>query len=141
MFVAAVSVAGAVQTTAESPSRFSGLSYFAAHHPEPEARPRTSLHTGLQRVRDTAQTSCFLGRATVGNLRVTGEEAGRSAHQAQSKDTVQPHWKKHSSSALPRKFNNLVFHLLPPLQFFCRASLRKLLWLQTVRKVCLGSGR
>ena len=67
---------GAVQTPAEPPSRFSGLSDFAVHHPKPTAKPRTSLHTSLQRAGDIVYTSCFLSHPAMGNLQVTGEEAG-----------------------------------------------------------------
>lgn len=72
---AQVSVQSAVQTTAEPPSYFSGLNNFAVHHPEPTAKPRTSPHSSLQRVRDISYTSCFLSRSAMGNLQVTDEEA------------------------------------------------------------------
>lgn len=70
-----VSVQSAVQITAELSSYFSGLNNFAVHHPEPMAKPRTSLHSSLQRVGDIAYTSCFLSRPAMGNLQVTDEEA------------------------------------------------------------------
>lgn len=72
---AQVSVQSAVQTTAEPPLYFSGLNNFAMHHPEPMAKPRTSLHSSLQRVRDISYTSCFLSLPAMGNLQVTDEEA------------------------------------------------------------------
>lgn len=70
-----VSVQSAVQTTAEPPSYFSGLNTFAVHHPEAMAKPRTSLHSSLQRVGHIAYTSCFLSRPAMGNVQVTDEEA------------------------------------------------------------------
>lgn len=73
---AQVSVPGAVQTTAEPPSWFTGLSNFVVHHPKPTAKPKTSPCTSLQRVRDIACTSCFLSHPATGNLQVTDEEAG-----------------------------------------------------------------
>lgn len=87
------SLQSTVQTTAEPPSCFSGLNNFAVHHPEPTAKPRTSPHSSLQRVRDITFTSCFLSRPAMGNLQVTDEEADMLHPSQQCKETARPCWK------------------------------------------------
>lgn len=101
-----VTVQSAVQTPAEPPSYFSGLNNFAVHHPEPTAKPRTSLHSSPQRVRDITYTSCFLSRPAMGNLQVTDEEADMQ-HPSHSIRKQHNHTEKLLFQCSPRKVKKI----------------------------------
>lgn len=130
------------------PSYFSGLNNFAVHHPEPTTKPRTSLHSSLQRVRDITYTSCFLSRPAMGNLQVTDEEADM-LHPSHSVRKQHDHTEKLLFQCSPRKVKKSHLSHAYASAGFSQSSLCEPYWQgrssRGVRKVILplaeGRGR